>query len=176
MARIAAPEVLSEKDKTYLQQYVKTGKRSARSIKRAQVLLLLHASLPAEQVVESVDISLATLYNIKQRYLKEGMSSAIEDKPKSGAPAQITSRQEAQLTALACSEAPAGYSQWSLRLLSDKMVELGYVEHISHEQVRKMLKKASLSRGRLALAQEAVVYRQNRRRIFSQNGGCVRSL
>lgn len=147
MARPAEPVVLSEKDKIYLQQYVKSGKRSARSIKRAQILLFLHESLPAEEVVKRVDISLATLYNIKQRYLKEGMASAIHDKPKSGAPAQITSRQEAQLTALACSEAPAGYSQWSLRLLSDKMVELGYVEHISHEQVRKMLKKVGLNLG-----------------------------
>lgn len=147
MAHIAAPIALSEKDKIYLQKYVRTGKRSARSIKRAQVLLFLHESLPAEQVVERVGISLATLYNIKHRYLREGLALALQDKPKSGAPAQITSRQEAQLTALACSEAPAGYSQWSLRLLSDKMVELGYVEHISHEQVRKMLKKASLNLG-----------------------------
>lgn len=147
MARTAAPVVLSEKDKTYLQQYVKTGKRSARSIQRAQVLLLLHERLPAEAVVERVGISLATLYNIKQRYRKEGLSSALHDKPKSGAPTQISSRQEAQLTVLACSEAPAGYSQWSLRLLSNKMVELGYVEHISHEQIRKMLKKANLSLG-----------------------------
>lgn len=147
MARTAAPVVLSEKDTTYLQQYVKTGKRSARSIKRAQVLLFLYESLSAEQVVERVGISLSTLYNIKQRYLKEGMFSAIKDKPKSGAPPQIGSRQEAQLTALACSQAPAGYSQWSLRLLSDKMIELGYVDHISHEQVRKMLKKVGLSLG-----------------------------
>ena len=147
MARTAEPVVLSEKDKAYLQQYVKTGKRSARSIQRAQVLLLLHERLPAEAVVERVGISLATLYNIKQRYRKEGLSSALHDKPKSGAPTQISSRQEAQLTVLACSEAPAGYSQWSLRLLSNKMVELGYVEHISHEQIRKMLKKANLSLG-----------------------------
>lgn len=147
MSRIPASIVLSEEDKAYLVKYIKTGKRSARSIKRAQVLLLLQENLPAEQVVERVGISLATLYNIKQRYRKEGLSSALHDKPKSGAPAQISSRQEVQLTALACSEAPTGYSQWSLRLLSDKMVELGYVEHISHEQVRKMLKKASLSLG-----------------------------
>lgn len=147
MARKATPVVLSEKDKTYLQQYVKTGKRSARSIQRAHVLLLLDERLPAEEVVERVGISLATLYNIKQRYLQEGLSWALHDKPKSGAPAQITSRQEAQLTALACSEAPAGFSQWSLRMLSDKMIELGYVEHISHEQVRKMLKKVGLNLG-----------------------------
>jgi transposase len=147
MARIAAPVVVSEKDIAYLKQYVNTGKRSARSIKRARVLLHLHEELPVEQVVQRVGVSLATLYNIKQRYLQEGLSSALHDKAKSGAPTHITSRQEAQLTALACSEAPAGYSQWSLRLLSDKMVELGYVEHISHEQVRKMLKKVGLNLG-----------------------------
>jgi transposase len=111
------------------------------------VLLLLNENIPVTMVVERVNISLATLYNIKQRYFQGGLSSALHDKPKSGAPAKITSRQEVQLTALACSEAPIGYSQWSLRLLSDKMVELGYVEHISHEQVRKMLKKAGLNPG-----------------------------
>lgn len=147
MARRAQAVLLTDQDKTYLQQYIATGKRSARSIKRGQVLLLLAEPLPAEAVAQRVGISLATLYNIKHRYLQEGLSSALQDKPKSGAPTQITSRQQAQLTAGACSQAPAGYSQWSLRLLSDKMVELGHVAHISHEQVRKMLKKANLNLG-----------------------------
>ncbi len=147
MARQAQAVVLSEKEIASLQEYLHTGRRSARAIKRARVLLQLQAGLSAKEVAQSSEVSLATLYNIKQRYLQEGLSSALQDKPKSGAPTQITSRQEAQLTALACSEAPAGYSQWSLRLLSDKMVELGHVAHISHEQVRKMLKKINLSLG-----------------------------
>jgi hypothetical protein len=63
------------------------------------------------------------------------------DQPRSGRPPEIDGAQRAKVTALACSDPPAGYARWSLRLLADKAVELAYVEHISHTQVAEILKK-----------------------------------
>jgi putative transposase len=65
----------------------------------------------------------------------------LEDAPRSGRPIEIDGLQRAKVTALACSEAPAGHARWSLRLLADKVVELGYCKRISHVQVDKILKK-----------------------------------
>lgn len=83
-----------------------------------------------------------TVYRLKTRYLQEGLESTLEDKPRSGKPPRITAKEKAQITALACSDAPAGYSRWTLRLLADKAVELNYVEGgVSHNGVGNILKK-----------------------------------
>ena len=66
---------------------------------------------------------------------------ALQDKPRSGRPIQIDGKQRAAITALACSTPPEGHARWSLRLLADKVVELGYVEQVSHNHVRQILKK-----------------------------------
>jgi hypothetical protein len=70
----------------------------------------------------------------------------LKDKPRSGRPPEISGRQRAKITALACSTPPEGHARWSLRLLADRVVELGYVEHLSHNHAGKILKKTSSSR------------------------------
>ena len=70
----------------------------------------------------------------------------LHDKPRSGRPIEIDGGQRAKVTALACSDAPTGHSRWALRLLADKAVELGYCEHLSHTQVKTILKKTPSSR------------------------------
>lgn len=141
--------ILSESDQEYLKKYVSKGKHSARAIKRANVLLLLHDGATANEASARAGVSLATVYNLKNRYQEPGeVSKVIEDKPRPGQPAKITPQVEAHITALACSKAPAGRSEWTLRLLADKVVELGYVDDLSYEAVRKCLKKAGLNLGR----------------------------
>jgi putative transposase len=76
------------------------------------------------------------------------VSQAIEEKPRSGQPPKLTDSLKAHITAIACSEPPVGRDHWSLKMISDKVMELGYVEHISTEAVRKYLKKSSSSPGR----------------------------
>jgi hypothetical protein len=76
------------------------------------------------------------------------MHAALYDKPRPGAAPRFTGEVEAQLTMLACSQPPAGHARWTLRLLADQMIELGYVEYISHVTVRELLKKTNSSRGR----------------------------
>jgi transposase len=75
-------------------------------------------------------------------YKEKGLK-VLEDEPRSGRPIQIDGEQRAKVTALACSEPPEGYARWSLRLLADKAVELGYFEHLSHTEVADILKKTS---------------------------------
>ena len=87
-----------------------------------------------------------TVYNIKRRYLAGGFEAALFDQPRSGRPVEISGIQRAKITALACSTPPEGRARWSLRLLADKVVELGYSEHLSHTQARKILKKTNSSR------------------------------
>jgi transposase len=88
-------------------------------------------------------ISMATVVRVRRRCLDEGLAAALHDRPRSGKPPKITGEVEARLTVLACSEPPAGHRQWTLRLLADKLVELGCLESISHVAVAKRLKKCT---------------------------------
>ena len=78
----------------------------------------------------------------RNNYKEQGLK-CLEDAPRSGRPIEIDGVQRAKITALACSQAPEGHARWSLRLLADKVVELGYSESISHTQVGNILKKTS---------------------------------
>ena len=94
----------------------------------------------------ALQAGVATVFNIKRRYLSEGLATALHDKPRSGKPARISGESRARITALACSQAPEGHARWTLRLLADKAVELGFVESISHNTVKEVLKKTASSR------------------------------
>jgi len=86
---------------------------------------------------------------VKQRFVEEGFEACLERKPLSRTKEKKANWElEAQLIALSCSEAPEGFARWSLRLLADKMVEMEYIESISHETIRSVLKKTNSSRGR----------------------------
>ena len=80
---------------------------------------------------------------IRKRYVQAGVAGTINEKPRSGRPIGISAQTRAKVTALACSQAPEGRSQWTLRLLADKMVELEYVDRISYQSVRNILKKTN---------------------------------
>jgi transposase len=86
-------------------------------------------------------LSVQTAFNIKRRYLTEGFEAALQDKPRSGKPPRIGGEARARLTALACSQAPDGHARWTLRLLADRAVKLGFVDSISHTAVKQILKK-----------------------------------
>lgn len=141
---------LTEADLVYLQEYVSKGVHPARCIRRARVLLALHAGKSGVEAATYAGVSSGTVSNLRQRYQDLGgdVASVLMELPRSGQPPKITPQVEAHLTALACSQGPDGRSQWSLRLLSEKVVELGHVDSLSHEAVRKCLKKVSSSPGK----------------------------
>jgi transposase len=93
-----------------------------------------------------LSLSLQTVFNTKRRYLSKGFDAALYDRPRSGKPPKIDGTARAKITALACSKAPAGHARWTLRLLADKAVELGFCESISHETVKEVLKKTGSNR------------------------------
>lgn len=146
MPRKAQPIKLSNDDLSSLKTIFRRGTTSARTQTRARVLDLLHRRQHPDQVAETLQLSGATVFNIKRRYLEEGLDAALFDKPRSGKPPSIDGKMRAQITALACSRAPEGHASWTLRLLADRAVELGIVSTISHTGVRKILKKTTSSR------------------------------
>jgi transposase len=113
---------------------------------RARVLLLLHRGRTSEAVSSALSVSVATVFNVKRRFLSEGLTAALHDKPHSGKAARIEGAARAKITALACSTAPEGHARWTLRLLADKAVEFGIVEAVSHNTVKEVLKKTASSR------------------------------
>jgi putative transposase len=130
-----------------LQQMLSKGKHSVRSLKRAQVLLALHQGETPATVAQLVGVSPAMVYNIRNRYLAEGLTVVLSEKPRPGQPSKFDKAAQAHLTAIACSEAPDGRSRWTLRLLADRLMELRLVESISHQAVGEQLKKTPLSPG-----------------------------
>lgn len=132
--------LLPEADKTVLHGLLHQNGLRSRVFKRVTALLELAKGKTIEAVREVLGLSYPTIGALIKRYHNAGLG-CLQDKKQPGRPAVIDGRQRAAITALACSEAPDGYARWSLRLLADKIVELGYCEHISHEQVNRILKK-----------------------------------
>ena len=148
MARPATPLVLTASEREALILLTKTGVHKSREIIRARALLLMDAGKSKSEVMSALSIDPNHYFRIKSRYLKGGLSDALEERPRSGQPPKITERLEAQITSLACSDSPAGTARWTLSLLNEKLVELEYVDVISDESIRKVLKKANLSPGK----------------------------
>jgi transposase len=142
-----APLSLPEAEVSALESMLSKGVDSVRSLKRAQVLLYLHKAHPVAAICQQVQVSEATVYNLWTRYQQEGLDSALREKPRSGQPSKFDNALQAQLTALACSPAPDGHCRWTLRLLADKLVELRWVDSVSHQAVGEQLKKIALSLG-----------------------------
>ncbi len=143
MPRKAQPVGLTDDELRSLTTITRRGSAPARVQTRARALLLLHRGQTSDAVASALSVGVATVFNIKRRYLSEGLTSALYDKPRSGKPARISGVARAKITALACSAAPEGHARWSLRLLADRAVELGLVEAISHNTVKEVLKKTS---------------------------------
>lgn len=147
MARRCLSFDLPTDEVNQLQQMLTKGKQSVRSLKRAQVLLALQQGKTPSAVAQLVSVSPAMVYNIRNRYLAEGLTVALSEKPRPGQPSKFDKAAQAHLTAIACSEAPDGRSRWTLRLLADRLVELRLVESISHQAVGEQLKKTCLNPG-----------------------------
>ena len=130
---------LSDDQRQELDHLISRGKSSARVITRARILLKAADGANDEQIVEALGTSRATVERIRRRFATEGLAAAITDKPQKGRPRALSSKQAAHLIAIACSDAPDGHDHWPLRLLGQKMVELGCVEHISPEIAPQVL-------------------------------------
>lgn len=136
---------LSASDQQYLEQLIRKGKLAAKVYRRAVALLELNRGQTYTAVAASLGVTIPTLSSLSSKYAQIGLQ-ALYDQPRSGRPIEIDGPTRAKITALACSAPPAGYAHWSLRLLADKAVELGYCATISHTQVKNILKKTHSNR------------------------------
>lgn len=132
---------------------ISKGKHSSQTIRAAYILLNCDEGKYSErstneQVSQVLKIGMRTIDRVKKRFIEEGMDKALERKPTSRIyDRKIDGDVEAKLISLCCSEPPAGHAKWSLRLLADKMIELKYVDKISHVAVGNVLKKTNSNRG-----------------------------
>jgi putative transposase len=147
MSRQSRPITLTDTEKAELLSITKKGTHKSRKIIRAKALLLLDSGKSRLEIQSELGIDSNNYYKIKKRYFSGGLSSALEELPRSGQPPKITDRLEAQITSIACSDAPTGSAKWTLSLINEKLIELKYIETISNESIRQVLKKAGLSLG-----------------------------
>ncbi len=140
---------LSKEERGQLNDIISKGTHSAQLYRTAYVLLNCDEGkwgdkLTNEQVSKVLQISMRMIDRIKQKFVEEGFEACLERRLLSRTKEKkVDGDLEAHLIALSCSKPPKGFSRWSLRMLADKIVELKYAENISHETVRRVLKKTS---------------------------------
>ena len=145
MARVKKLKLI-KKDRKKLKELSQSGTLKARKLNRCRILLLKAQSKSQIEIAELLKMSPVTVNTICQRYENEGLDGALNERPRPGKPSIFSGKQKAKITALACSNAPEGHGQWSLRLLADKAVELKLVDSISHTDVGRILKKPKSNR------------------------------
>jgi transposase len=139
---------LSTKERELLLGIIRSGKHKARKITRCRILLLADGpnGKTDKAIADALNVSLGTIAGIRRRYSREGLETAISERPRSGQPPKFKGKAAAKITAIACSTPPAGQARWSLRLLADRAVELKIVDSISHQSIRNILKKTNSNR------------------------------
>lgn len=139
---------LSAKERRILQEVIRKLQGSSQKVRRAQVLLKADVAGPAwtdERIAEAFGCRTRTVEKLRERFVTEGFEQTLDGKQreKPATPKLLSGKQEAQVIALRLGSPPKGYAHWTLRLLSRKLVELEIVPAISHETVRRTLKKTA---------------------------------
>ena len=145
---------LTKEEHDELMSIICKGSHSSQMFRTAYILLNCDEGEYGEKIYgkhicQVLKVSARMIDRAKQRFVEEGFEACLERKPMSRTKEKKADGElEAQLIALSCSEAPEGFARWSLRLLADKMVEMEYIDSISHETIRKVLKKTNSNRGK----------------------------
>jgi transposase len=143
---------LTPDERDQLLPMVRGGKAAARALLHARILLKADQDQEAaawsdEAISEALEVHATTVARVRQRFVEQGLDAALRPQPTTRPyERKLDGAAEAHLIALACGPAPEGRAQWTLRLLADKLVELEHVGSVSHETVRRTLKKTSCSR------------------------------
>jgi transposase len=139
--RKAAFVRLTAEQRSELTERLEREALNGRRRRHFEILLLADAGRTDQQIAVATGAGRATVERVRTRFAREGLDAALNDKPRSGAPAKFDGKQEAVIIALACSDAPEGRTCWTAELLANRAVELGVVESISESTVRRILKK-----------------------------------
>src|SRR5258706_2013536 len=135
---------LSQAERDELTAMLSKGKRAARKLKRAQILLAADAGCSDEEIARTVAVGGSTVYRTKRRFVLGNLEAALSEEPRPGAARKLTGRQEALLVATACASPPAGRARWTLELLAGAMVKLTEHAGLSRETVRRRLAENDL--------------------------------
>jgi transposase len=137
---------LTAEERTTLEQLLQRGKSSARKLTRARILLQADEGLTDEEIATALEVGVATVERTRQRFVEANLE-ALNERPRPGGQRKLNGKQEAHLIAVACTPAPGGQARWTLQLLAEQVVELGFAESIARETVRQVLKKTRSSPG-----------------------------
>src|SRR3989442_6998970 len=135
---------LSQAERCELTAMLSKGKRAARKLKRAQILLAADAGCSDEEIARTVAVGGSTVYRTKRRFVEGNLERALSEDPRPGAERKLTGKEEALLVATACSSPPAGRARWTLELLADALVRLTAHDSLSRETVRRRLAENDL--------------------------------
>ena len=134
---------LNDEERQQLLDMTRKGEIKARKFKRAMILLKADEGLSDPQIMAALNVSRPCVERIRKRFVTDGLERALNEDLRPGQRRKLDGRAEATLIATACSDAPEGHVRWTLRLLAGKLVQLQVVDAVSHETVRRTLKKTS---------------------------------
>ena len=134
---------LTEEERITLESFVHRGKTNARTLTRARILLKSADGWSNAELVAAFDVCEATVTNVRRRFAQGGLEAVLHDKVQQHRRSVLSGLQTAHLIAIACSPSPEGHDHWTVRLLAQKAVELGFVTTISPNTIHEMLKKTS---------------------------------
>ena len=132
---------LTDEEKRELSELTNKGRTGARKLKRAQILLLADEGKTDREIAENLHVGISTAERTRRRFVEGGRENALNERRRPGKKRILNGRQEAILIAEACADPPEGCRKWTMQLLADRIVEVGVVESISDDTVRRTLKK-----------------------------------
>ena len=135
---------LTKDERTYLLDLIKSGTNRARKLNRARILLLADEGRTDSEIVEALHTGPATVQRIRKRFVEGNLERALNEDPRPGGQRKLDEKAESVLEMLAHSKPPDGRKRWTLQLLADRLVALKVVDSISHETVRKEVKKKDI--------------------------------
>lgn len=138
---------LREDEERSLREFVSKGRRSARELTRARILLLAGQQKGDLEISQVLGVGRNTAWRTRKRYLEKGLEAALTERPRPGQPRKYTERHMAEIIAQACTRPPEGRARWSVRLLTDELKKQKGFKTINHETVRLVLKKRGQSLG-----------------------------
>lgn len=138
---------LTQEEITYLNEFVGKGKKSAREITRARILLLVNQQIRDANIQKTLNIGRSTIWRVKMNFLKKGIEYALSERERPGQPEKYNKKTKAEIIALACTTPPKGRKRWSVRLLVEELKKKKETSTINRETIRLILKKTIQNHG-----------------------------
>jgi transposase len=133
--------VLNEEERQAVEGFIRRGKANARTLTRAHILLKDAEGWTIARLSEAFDVSPATVSNIGQRYREGGIRAVLTDQKQQNRRRALSGAAEAMIVAVACSPVPDGHDHWTVRMIRNRLVEMGVVDQVSHGTVHNAMKK-----------------------------------